>query len=233
MLDPAIFAHGRLLRRFKGADACRFSSRAALNIVEHIPTGAASGPRVLWDPFCGTGLILCVALFAHARSFDTVIASDIEREAVRCAEGNMRLLCDEDAFDERLREVRARQGANAKERRRWGEVAVYMERIRPAVVAQIPALPAIRGFVTSAFDLPPGVGGQVHFVADLPYGKGCSLKGGPLRDVIPAILRVYPEATMTFVLPRAAVGEVRAAGLTALRCRPLKGGRAIVRVRNA
>jgi methylase of polypeptide subunit release factors len=55
-----------------------------------------------------------VALFACARKFDAVIASDINPEAVHCAEANMRLFSDPRAFDERLREVRVRQNANRK-----------------------------------------------------------------------------------------------------------------------
>jgi len=230
LLHPGIFAHGRLLRRFRGSDASRFSSRSALNILRHMDTGAESGPHILWDPFCGTGLIPCVALFACARKFDAVIASDINPEAVHCAEANMRLFYDVRAFDERLREVRVRQNANRKERRRWGEVAKYMEEIRPVVESRRGRLPLVHAFACSALALPWGVRGRVHFVADLPYGNMCILQGGVLQEVIAAILRVYPEAGIAFVLPREAMEDLHVDGVRGLRWRGLKNGRVILRV---
>jgi hypothetical protein len=231
LLEPALFAHGRLLRRFEGSDAVRFSSRTALGILQHIETQSEGTPQILWDPFCGAGMIPCVALFAYAHKFDMIIASDVNPEAVRCAKENLRLFSAMDAFDHRLREVLIRQNANTKERRRWGEVAKYMERIRPAVLSQMPRLPLVQTFVGSALDLPHGIGGRVHFVADLPYGRQCELQGAALRQVIPAIRGVYPDATITFVMPREAREVIGVEGMQDSRWRALRKGRVILSIR--
>jgi hypothetical protein len=228
-LDPGIFAHGRLFRRYPGSDAHRFSSRLALGILQHVRTDPDGGPHVLWDLFCGTGLIPCVALFAYPDKFDTVIASDIDPEAVRCARFNMGILSEPETFERRLREVHGRRGANPKEDRRWGEVEHYMERIRPVVDAQRERLPAVRAFRAGALDLPRDVSGRVHFVADLPYGNTSSLRGGGLQQVMPAVRRAYPESTVSFVVDGESVGDLLRRCPAGLRCRPLKGGRVIVR----
>lgn len=80
------------------------------------------------------------------------------------------------------------------------------------------------------FVLPSGAPDQVHFVADLPYGHMCRLKGGVLPSVIPAILRAYPAAKITFVLPRAAIGDAGVRSPRPIRLRALKKGRMILRV---
>ncbi|MFO7957550.1 MAG: hypothetical protein R6X33_10695 [Candidatus Brocadiia bacterium] len=228
-LDPGIFAHGRLLRRYPGSDAHRFSSRLALGILDHVQTDPDRAPHVLWDPFCGTGLIPCVALFAYPDKFDAVIASDVDPDAVRCARLNMGILSAPETFERHLREVHGRRGANPKEDRRWGEVERYMERIRPIVGAQREVLPATRTVRAGALDLPRDVSGRVHFVADLPYGNTSTLRGGGLHEVIPAVRRAYPECTFAFVVGGESVGELLRKCPGGLRCRPLKGGRVLVR----
>ena len=226
LLNPSLFAHGRLLRRYEGSDAFRFSARSAFTILDHVEVGPGARPQVLWDPFSGTGLIACVALFAFRRKFDIVIASDVDPLAVTCSRKNVRMFTEPDGFEQRLQEIRRRQKSNAKEHKRWGDVARYLDSIRPTVRENSP--PETRAFVASALSLPSGVPGQVHFVADLPYGHMCQLRGGVLPNVIPAILRVYPDANITFVLPRAAIGDAGALSPRPIRLRTLKKGRMIL-----
>ncbi len=219
-----------MLRRFKGSEACRFSTRVALNILKHIETG--DGPQFLWDPFCGTGLIPSVGLFAYAARFDGVIASDINPCAVQCARANMSLFREPGEMEQRLREVRVRQKAYVRQTENWRAVARYIEEIRPVLEVQRQQQPSSYAFTSSALALPRlGLKGQIHFVADLPYGTMCRLQGGTLGEVIPSILQVYPDASITFVLLRKALKEIHLDGSHTVNCRPLKKGRVILQVR--
>ena len=57
LFHPELFAHGRLLYRYAGSDAHRFSPRLAYRLLRDLDTGAPGSPSVLWDPFCGAGTI--------------------------------------------------------------------------------------------------------------------------------------------------------------------------------
>ena len=230
LLDPDLFSHGRLLRRYKGSDTYRFSAKSALNILKNIDTESTGKPQILWDPFCGTGMIPCVGLFAYATKFDRVIASDINREAVFCARNNMRLFCDAHEFDKRLHEVRMQQNGNPGRIKGWGEVARYMEDIRSALPAQRLAPPAIHAFACSAFALPGVPPGQIHFVADLPYGNRSRLQGGTLPNVLSTILQNYPDATATFIMPKKDFQAIDKDRFPGLQWRDLKHGRIVLRL---
>lgn len=231
-LDPDLFSHGRLLRRFPGSDASRFSARTALQLLQHIEVG--TGPQVLWDPFCGSGMIPCVALLAMGLDrgvprFAAVFASDINPAAARCARGNMHLFEAHDAFERRLDEVRGAGYGNPKRARRWGRVVRYMESLLPFLPA---APPPCHALAASVFSLPTlGMtlpDAQVHFVGDAPYGAMSSLHGGSLSAALDCLQRAFPGASITLVSRSEVLPEVER--LPGLRWRALKGGRVILRV---
>ena len=112
---------------------------------------------------------------------------------------------------------------------RWRDVSRYMRSIRVLLETLPVRAPSIRALTSSAFKLPPGVQGQIHFVADLPCGNMSPLRGGSLREVIPSILKVYPKASISFVVRREVVEQMQQTSPCRLRVIPLKGGRAILR----
>lgn len=227
-LDPDIFSHGRLLRRFPGSDACRFSARTALNLLERFATrGDSCRPQVLWDPFCGVGMIPCVALAAFPGRFDVIVASDINVDACVCAGRNMRTVTDTGAFEARIGEIHRSRRMNPGMDRRGAIVERYMERIQPMLLGSVCAakIGAIR---CDAFSLPAAIDGDLYFVSDLPHGKKSALRGGHLRDLLPSIRAAYPRACISFVTTSDAVGELCSSNL-ATDCRRLAGGRVVVR----
>lgn len=102
---PEFFAHGRLLYRFPGSDACRFSPKLAYRLVRGISVGLPEHPSVLWDPFCGAGLTVSIARLFFPQSFHTIVASDIAPEAVRCCEKNLLLISNAQAARKRLKHM--------------------------------------------------------------------------------------------------------------------------------
>jgi hypothetical protein len=228
-IDPKAFSHGRLFRRYPRSDAARFSPKVAVNLFRHIQQKPELTPQVMWDPFCGTGLIACVALFAFPQLFDRIVVSDLDRIAVKCAKANTEILRYARSYDKRHREVQAKRGANEGMYRRWGDVAEYMARIRGVVLAQQGLLPGVQAVAGSAFSLPVRVEGQVHFVGDLPYGRKSRLEGGTIRDVLIALRESHRDSTVTLVAPKEAAEVVAAEGFPGAVSRPLKGGRVILR----
>ena len=190
-------------------------------------TGSSSGPQILWDPFCGVGMIPCVALAAFPGKFNHVVGSDINPDACMCAQKNMRIVTDVSAFETRRREIHRRRGMNRGMNRRWAVVERYMERIQPILLGSTgqPAPVSIR---CDAFSLPAAVTGNLHFVSDLPQNKTSHLHGGHLGELLPSLRAAYPLASITFVATNDSVGELSSSGLVS-ECRRLAGGRVIVR----
>ena len=206
--SPEFFAHGRVLYRYAGSDAWRFSPKLSYSLVEHMPAGPTPGRSVLWDPFCGTGLIVSIACLFFPGKFQTIVASDIAPEAVECAGKNLSLVSNVQSATKRLRFVRGLRGMNAKAPRRWGEVAEYLEALMPAIEQTERLGPMLRTFTASAFALPAGVEGDVQFVGDVPYGRSSHMWGGRrVRDLFDSIAQAYPNATMRFVMPRDAAED--------------------------
>ena len=227
-LDPDIFSHGRLLRRFPGSDACRFSARVALNLLERVddhPRG--SRPRILWDPFCGAGMIPCVALAAFPGKFDVVVASDINGEAVACALENLNIVCDSAAFAARRAQIHKSRGMNQGMDRRGAIIESYMAELEPILMTN-PAAVTIGALRGDAFRL-PAVSGDVHFVADLPHGNQSQLLGGPLSELLPSLRSAFPDATATFVTTRDAVEQL-CHSTPGVQLRDLAHGRVVVRL---
>ncbi|MFC1526099.1 hypothetical protein ACFL6X_04725 [Candidatus Latescibacterota bacterium] len=229
-LDPDIFSHGRVLRRFPRSDACRFSARTALNLLERVATRGDSGdPQVLWDPFCGIGMIPCVALAAFPGKFDVVVASDINGEACSCARRNMQIVTDVGAFEARLGEINRSRRMNRGMDKRSGIVERYMKRIQPMLLGS--SCPSRFAAVKSdAFFLPAAVNGDLHLVSDLPHGKESLLHGGHLRELLPSLREAYPRASISLVTTSDAVGELCASSVVA-DCWSLAGGRVVVQAR--
>jgi RRNA methyltransferase AviRa len=228
--SPTFLAHGRLLYRFRGSDACRFSPKLAYGLLSGIAMGAAS-PPVLWDPFCGSGLIASIACLFFPREFRAVVVSDISHEAVKCARKNLLLVGDVRAASKRLQEMRGLQKRNAKSFRRWGEVAEYLEGLMPFIQANQQISPPVHAFTATAFELPVAIPGNVHFVGDLPYGRSSSMRGESRVDaLLDRLTAAFPEAKMTFVMTAADAQHVRTRASGArLETRPCSNGRVILR----
>lgn len=185
---------------------------------------------MLWDPFCGTGMIVSIACLFFPGKFQTIIASDIAPEAVECAAKNLSLVSSVEAAKKRIKFVRGLRGMHSKARRRWGEVADYLESLLPLIERSERLAPTLHTFIASAFALPPGIEGDIHFVGDVPYGRTSHMGGGrQVTSLLDCIAEAYPDATMRFVMPRdageAVLRETNAVTTKAISCR---NGRLIV-----
>lgn len=223
--DPELFSHGRLLYRFEGSDACRFSPKLGMALLGHLAQeypGAA-----LWDPFCGSGLIPCLARVFWADYFREIIASDISPLAVDCAAMNLGFWDDEKALDRRRRELRGMQGLNPRSGPRWSQVEAYFEE----VLADLGRLAPFRVLLASAMSLPKMVDGPLVFVSDLPYNRVSSLVG----DVNPleALFRRYPQAAGVFVSSAETHYEDVPLQNFSIQVRPVRGNRKRIEVRRS
>lgn len=185
--EPEYFAHGRLLWRFEGSDAVRFSPRLAWGMVE----GAAeisAGAGWLWDPFSGAGLIPAVARAFFASAFVGIAASDASLAAVETTVKNLALVSDLEAAAKRLAHVRGLRGQNPKSDRRWGEVAAYLERLLPNIEAAASIAREARVECALAHEQLPRLAGEagaaLYIVGDAPYGRGSELLGPPIDAIV-------------------------------------------------
>ena len=232
LFRPEFFSHGRLLYRFPGSDACRFSPKLAYRLVRDISEGLPGQASVLWDPFCGTGLIVSIACLFFPRAFHSIVASDVAPEAVRCCQNNLLLVSNSQAARKRLKHMRGLQKMNAKSHSRWGEVAEYLEALMPTIQQNERLAPAVNTFVASAFQLPLRIEGSVHFVGDLPYGRSSHMRGdGCIESLVDSIAASYPASTMTLIMPNDVAEDVVGQTRTAtVETTPYRGGRTVVRV---
>jgi hypothetical protein len=233
--SPRLFAHGRVLYRFAGSDACRFSPKLAFGLVKGIAVSATDRPPVLWDPFSGSGLIPSIACLFFSRAFRAVVASDVAADAVECSSRNLRLVTDVRAAAQRLRQMRGLQKRNAKSLPRWGETAEYLESLMPLIEANQRLHPAVYTFRASAFELPSGVNGDVHFVGDLPYGKCSSMEDDHGVDALPdALTAAYPGSSMTLIMAPDDARRILARGSrTPVEVAPCRTGRVVLRTSRA
>lgn len=232
LFDPVFFAHGRVLYRYPGSDACRFSPGKAYHMIDLVARVVRGESCVLWDPFCGTGLIPTVAAMFFSRAFTAIVASDVDVEAVQCAAKNLALTRRPEAAARRLRIIGGLRGRNRKSEMRWGAVQVYLDRLTPLIRQNAAEPVLVHTLTASAFALPHIANTRVAFVGDIPYGRGCRLTGhGTAGDVIAGMLSAYPNATIRLVVTsdQAALAPNTVLAKAVERI-PFKGGRVLLRV---
>ena len=189
--DPEFFAHGRLLWRFDGSDAVRFSPRLAWGMLSDAAK-CSGGAGWLWDPFAGAGLVPALARLFFPSEFAGIAASDASLEAVETAAKNLALVSDTVAAEKRLAQVTGLRGQNPKSDRRWGNVAAYLSSLMPRIEAvSNKALPtrvdcALAHEHVALLIAPESTAdaNDLFIVGDAPYGKGSQLIGPPLGAVL-------------------------------------------------
>jgi 23S rRNA G2445 N2-methylase RlmL len=226
LFDPRRFAHGRLLWRHPGSDSARFSPKLAWRMVE---AAASQAPpdAVLWDPYCGTGLLPALAALFFHDAFQAVRASDVSAQAVATCRRNLALVTDPDAAAVRRRHAAGLARRNAKSARRWGEIVDYIDTLAPRIARAASA--SLDLDVQRARPEQLLVGTRpLCIVGDAPYGRSVQLEGPPLEDVIAQLLhtgRVRSlDVTMT---PELAAAVAR--GVPQVRVQTASGGRVRVR----
>jgi hypothetical protein len=225
LLVANLFCHGRLLYRFPGSDACRFSPRAAWNILDNVDLEEGV-ENILWDPFCGSGVIPSVGVFFFSSKFQRIVASDINQEAVDCICKNFELLTNTEVAEKRLKQMRGLMKRNVKSKKRWAEVADFLESLLPVIGGE--KFSNTETFCSSAFEIPSHYEGKVHFVSDLPYGKASHLLGGAgFKELLEYLQEKYPNSSSTFVLPLEEIPEK----LNYSEIIPYHGGRVIIKFR--
>lgn len=229
--DPEFFAHGRLLWRFDGSDAVRFSPRLAWGMIADAAE-CSGGTGRLWDPFAGAGLVPALARLFFPSEFASIAASDASPEAVETTAKNLALVSDTEAAKKRLAQVTGLRGQNPKSDRRWGEVAAYLSSLMPRIEAvSNKALPmrvecALAHEHVQLLTAPESTAdaSDLFVVGDAPYGKGSQLVGPPLEAVVqgwidePSI--AYVDVACTQDQARSLPREPRAS------LRPARAGRA-------
>lgn len=231
LFAPEFFAHGRMLYGYPRSETCRFSPMLAYNLVRHTATEGGEGRSVLWDPFCGIGLIPAIACMFFPGKFQAFVASDANPEAVACAGKNLSMVRCARAAGKRLKHIRGLQQRNAKSQRRWGEVGGYLNSLMPLIERNAGRAPLVDTYTASAFDLPRGIEGNIHFLGDLPHGKSSRMWGSDGAErLLDAVAGAYPNATMRFIMTRDMADRVlRGTETVSAVAIASKSGRAIVR----
>jgi hypothetical protein len=220
--DPTLFAHGRLLWRHAGSDGARFSPALAWALVERAVR--ANPGATLWDPFCGIGLIPCLARLFFWDRLGGVLASDLSEAAVATTQRNLAVVSSMEGAQDRLRTVRGRRGQNPKSERRWGEVEACLQALLPRIASAAAADVPTRARVAAAHVPAPG-SGPLIIVADAPYGTTTTLAGPPLVEVLGAWLDDERIVRIDLVVP-ADIGAQVADALPALELHAVRGRRA-------
>jgi hypothetical protein len=230
LFDHQRFAHGRLFYRFHGSEACRFSPQAAYRLLASLARDA-DGPATLWDPFCGTGFILAVAAYFFPDGFPTIVASDINPEAVGCAARNLALFADPAAFARRAEEMRKLRRINPAHDARWADIGAYFARLGAALDFARPGF-AYQAMVADAA-LARRDDPRLTILGDLPYGRASRLSGSAdyLACLSPLLAR-HPQARAMLVAPVSSAEDFRLLGVRGGRhvaIRGFKGGRIAAR----
>ena len=175
--------------------------------------------------------MVTIACLFFADRFQVFVASDIAPEAVECTKKNLRLVSSAGGARQRLEHVRGMQNMNERAGSSWGEVAPYLEKLLPVIEQNERLAPVLRTFTASAFQLPLGIDGSIHFVGDLPYGRTSYLCGNrSVKALFDCIIAAYPKSTMTFVMTHGmAEGVLGGTENLTIDSIPCKNGRLIVR----
>jgi hypothetical protein len=220
-----LFAHGRLFYRYHGSEAARFSPAGAFRLLARL-TRDLQGEVTLWDPFCGTGFIPCMAAAFFAHRFRVLVASDILRQAPACALANLALFIDQSAQARRLDELDRNMRPSPRDRQRWGPVRDYLAQLLLPGAAQPQA---VHAFQASAMATPQVLDHRLLLIGDLPYGRASQLQDAPdYRACLTPLLTRHPHAHALWIAPLACAEMFSALGADlgrAVRIERFQGGR--------
>lgn len=220
-LDPVLFSHGRLLWRHPGSDGVRFSPKLAWTLLSH--ADPPSDGAILWDPFCGIGLIPAMCRLFGPAPFTEVWASDVDPHAVRCAARNLDLVSDLSVAATRLAQVQGLRRQNEKSDRRWAKVEGYIQCLKPSIAN--PIVDRHRTWSGPAHEV-PDTQTPICIVADAPYGRQSAWLGPAPGKVLTA----WDAHPAIHHVQLAIDGQIQQPTDPRLRwsTRPLRGGRTLV-----
>ncbi|MGK5552612.1 rRNA methyltransferase [Actinomadura kijaniata] len=232
--DYTDLASGSVLRSAPGFPA--FPVRLASEIfLRALALRGGDAPAVVWDPCCGSGYLLSVLGLLHRREIASLVASDIDDEALELARENLGLL-DPDALEERAKALEGRAERFGKPS--YLEAAAAARRLSAGLTAQGGRLPTTvrRANVFDPTALETALGGTNPdiVIADIPYGEQTTWQGTDDAGIQEMLKAVASVLTGDAVLAIAARGRKVPLNAT---CRPDQtfriGTRAIALLRAA
>ena len=155
-------------------------------------------------------------------SFDLLVGSDAQAQAVEASAKNLQLLDQPEAQERRMRELVGMQGLNARSAPRWREVELYYKQLLNGLLKQLPPRETVlvqalaQGLPATWKD------DRVFFIGDLPYGRSSAVQGGCLAEIVTSIRAAYPQAHGLFVASEPIA-------LEGIETMPLRGGRCLIR----
>lgn len=211
--DYSDLASGRVLYSLPGQPA--FPIRLADEILQRClarrATNHLTGPCVLYDPCCGGAYHLSVLAALHWRSFNEIVGSDIDEDAVAVARRNLGLLST-DGLDKRIGEISDRFDLYGKESHSAALESAHRLRERVGALAEEHSL-ATRVFQANAQDSEAlrqhlnSVVADIVF-ADVPYGwqshwrnsNSGGESGDPLWRMLDALLALLAPTSVVAVI---------------------------------
>ncbi|MGH3328458.1 MAG: rRNA methyltransferase [Streptomycetales bacterium] len=196
--DYRDFASGSVLHSAPGYPAypVRLSSELFLRALSHLPDRLAG----LWDPCCGSGILITTVGLLHRERLRYILATDIDPEAAALAVRNVALLTGT-GLTARADKLRERQNEFDKAvHREAAEAAIRLAQRLAASGGDLPASVA----TADVFD-PASLAAVVPtpppdlVLIDLPYGKQTTWAGSPPLDTEPtyaamrALAAVLPD----------------------------------------
>jgi uncharacterized small protein (DUF1192 family) len=130
----------------------------------------ASRPWVLYDPCCGSGVLITTLGLLYGNQLAAIAASDVNGEAVRLAEQNLSLLTQA-GLDARIAALEDKLHAFAKRAHADAIASAYV--LRGLLVADPPPVRCFKADARQREALHIGLGGLFPdlVVSDVPYGR--------------------------------------------------------------
>ncbi|WP_067832232.1 rRNA methyltransferase [Actinomadura kijaniata] len=203
--DYTDLASGSVLRSAPGFPA--FPVRLASEIfLRALTLRGGDAPAVVWDPCCGSGYLLSTLGLLHRAEITSLVASDIDDEALELARENLGLL-DPDALEERAKALEDRAERFGKPS--YLEAAEAARRLSASLAAQGGRLPttAHRANVFDPTALRTTLGGTTPdiVITDIPYGEQTTWQdadGAGVPEMLRAVASVLTDDAVLAIAAR-------------------------------
>lgn len=204
--DHQDLASGSVLHSAPGFPA--FPVRLASEIFQRaLALRGGDEPAALWDPCCGSGYLLTVTALLHRSRIASVLATDLDPEAVALAGRNLALL-SRAGLNARAADLRERAGRFGKPA--YTEAAQAAGRLADALQAAGGDLPhaARQADVFDPAQLRQAVAGRIPDIAitDVPYGEQAHWHGPSAAEgvtgMVEAVTAVLPQGGVLAVTVR-------------------------------